>query len=259
MTTVGLLLAVLTIHEAGSAATPAKTGSAVPPAANTGSATPPAANTGSATTTTSPGSTTIKKPTGTTAAAKPTPTNDTQFATELSGYNEVHFSGGGGAQLPALPATLRGAISTKAIGEFTATLNSTGDIIDYELSYSGLESDVTQGHIHFGQPGTVGGIVVWLCQTAGTPAPEPVRDEKITPLCPGPRDGSVKGTITAHQVLEVTGQGIAAKEFDELVRALQNRTGYANVHTQAFPQGEIRGQIGVINETLPGDTSPTLR
>ncbi|HEX2228461.1 MAG TPA: CHRD domain-containing protein [Candidatus Binatia bacterium] len=179
----------------------------------------------------------------------------TQFATELSGYNEVIFSGGGSEKaFPVPAATLRGAISTKATGKFSATLNTAGDIIDYELSYSGLEADVTQAHIHFGQRHTVGGIVVWLCQTAANPAPESVRDEKITPLCPGPRDGSVKGTITADQVLAVTGQGIAAREFDELVRALQNRAGYANVHTRDFPQGEIRGQIRVLDENVPTQT-----
>jgi len=32
-------------------------------------------------------------------------------------------------------------------------------------------------------------------------------------------------------------------EFEEFVRALRNDSGYANVHTTAFPGGEIRGQI----------------
>ena len=62
-----------------------------------------------------------------------------QFSARLSGYNEVHFNAGP-------PATLRGAISTKATGSFTATLNNAEDIIDYELSYSGLEGNVTQAH-----------------------------------------------------------------------------------------------------------------
>jgi CHRD domain len=73
------------------------------------------------------------------------------FTARLSGYNEVHFNAGP-------PAALRGAVSTKASGSFSATLNNAGDIIDYELSYKGLEGTVTQAHIHFGQPSTVGGI-----------------------------------------------------------------------------------------------------
>ncbi len=86
-----------------------------------------------------------------------------RFSARLSGYNEVHFIAG----VPAL----RGAISTQARGSFRAVIDDRAETIHYELSFEGLESDVTQSHIHFGQRHTVGGIVVWLCQTAGTPAP----------------------------------------------------------------------------------------
>jgi len=106
-----------------------------------------------------------------------------------------------------------------------------------------LEGTVTQAHIHFGQPSTVGGIVVWLCQTAGTPAPSPVDSTNITPICP--TEGTVKGTITAIQVLAQTAQGISAGEFDELVRALRAETAYANVHSTLHTPGEIRGPIRV--------------
>ena len=160
-----------------------------------------------------------------------------QFSARLSGYNEVHFNAGP-------PATLRGAISTKATGSFTATLNNAEDIIDYELSYSGLEGNVTQAHIHFGQPSTVGGIVVWLCQATNKPDP-PLDDPTITPICPGPNEGTVKGTITASEVLTVAGQAISAGEFGELVRALRAETAYANVHSSLHGPGEIRGQVRV--------------
>jgi hypothetical protein len=135
-------------------------------------------------------------------------------------------------------------VSTKATGSFSATVNNAGDIIDYELSYTGLEGDVTQAHIHFGQPHTVGGIVVWLCQAANKPDP-PLDNPDITPLCPGAREGTVKGTITAEEVLTVAGQGISAGEFAELVRALRAESAYANVHSTAFGPGEIRGQIRI--------------
>ena len=71
------------------------------------------------------------------------------------------------------PATLRGAISTKAEGTFRARLRKNMDVIDYELTYEGFEGTVTQAHIHFGQRHTVGGIVVWLCETAGTQSSGP--------------------------------------------------------------------------------------
>jgi hypothetical protein len=53
----------------------------------------------------------------------------------------------------------------------------------------------------------------------------------------------VVGTITPAQVLAQAGQGIAAGEFDEVVRALRAGAMYANVHTATFGPGEIRGQI----------------
>jgi len=166
---------------------------------------------------------------------------DHKFFSRLSGYNEVHFIAGDTTATPIVPPALRGAISTKASGAFEAILNRNEDIIDYVLSYKDLEGTVTQAHIHFGQRHTVGGIVVWLCQTSTNPAPVAVRS--LTPACPTP-DGTVKGTITAAQVLAQPAQGFAvAGEFEELVRALRAGAAYANVHTSLHGPGEIRGQI----------------
>lgn len=162
-----------------------------------------------------------------------------QFSARLSGYNEVHFSGGGGAALPVPGATLRGAVSTKAKGSFRATIDDSLQLIRYELSYEDLEGTVTQAHIHFGQRHTVGGITVWLCQTAGTPAPAAV--SAATPTCPA--SGTVQGTIGPGQVLATPGQGIADGEFAEVLRAIRAGATYANVHSTLFPPGEIRGQI----------------
>src|SRR2546427_2419117 len=139
----------------------------------------------------------------------------------LSGYNEVHFI----ANVPAL----RGAISTAARGTFRATIHESPPSIDYTITYEGLEGTVTQSHIHFGQPRTVGGIVVWLCQTTAAPAPAAV--SAATPTCPGPHDGTVTGTILPGQVITVVGQGISAGEFTELVRAIRAGVTYANVHS----------------------------
>lgn len=155
-----------------------------------------------------------------------------RLRTRLSGYEEVHFSAGP-------PASLRGAVSTRASGRFTATIDADESSIAYELIYADLEGDVTQAHIHFGQQHTVGGIVVWLCQTAGTPAPAAVA--AVTPICPAA--GTVTGTITPSQVLAVAPQGIDAGEFAELVRAIRAGTTYVNVHSSLFPPGEIRGQL----------------
>ncbi len=159
-----------------------------------------------------------------------------KFAARLSGYNEVHFIAGP-------PAALRGAVSTQASGSFRAVIDDGASTIHYELSYEGVggrEGAVTQAHIHFGQRHTVGAIVVWLCQTAGTPAPAAVA--AVTPFCPTP-GGTVTGTITPAQVLTATGQGINTGEFDEVVRAIRAGATYANVHSTVFAPGEIRGRI----------------
>jgi len=168
--------------------------------------------------------------------------NDGQkFTADLSGYNEVHFIAGNADVTPAVPPALRGAISTGASGKFALRIDKSGTMMEYVLQYEGLESDVTQSHIHFGQRHTVGGIVVWLCQTTGTPAPASVAT--LTPACPGAREGTVSGTITADNVLTVTGQGIAAGEFEELLNAIRAGAAYANVHSTTFTPGEIRGHI----------------
>ena len=155
------------------------------------------------------------------------------FRARLSSYNEVHFIAGP-------PAALRGAISSVATGSFQAEIDDKHNTIDYTLTYSGLESDVAQAHIHFGQRHTPGGIVVWLCQAT---ARAPAAVANLTPECPGARAGTVSGTIRPEQVLAVTGQGIDAGEFDELLRAIRAGATYANVHTAVNAPGEIRGQL----------------
>jgi hypothetical protein len=156
-----------------------------------------------------------------------------RFRTSLSGFNEVHFAAGP-------PATLRGAISSTGRGRFEAEYDGL-NTISYRLSYRDLEGAVTQSHIHFGQRSTVGGIVVWLCETAASPAPPAVA--AVTPDCPEP-SGTVSGTITAAQVLAQTAQGIEAGAFDEVVRAIRAGAMYVNVHSSLFPPGEIRGHLG---------------
>jgi hypothetical protein len=169
----------------------------------------------------------------------------------LSGFNEVLFSGGGGTALPVPGATLVGAVSTPARGTFRATIDQGGALIRYRLSYRDLKAPVTQAHIHFGQRHTVGGIVVWLCKTAAA-APTSPAVAALTPDCPA--SGTVEGTIVPAQVLQLTAQGFAAGDFNELVRAIRAGATYANVHSSSpgvppapqlgFPGGEIRGQIG---------------
>src|SRR5215216_5295301 len=142
-----------------------------------------------------------------------------EFATDLAGYEEVP------------------AVSTDGSGEVDVEVARDGESLRFELHYRALESPVTQSHIHFGQKDVNGGIVVFFCSNLGNgPAG--------TPPCPQPPPGetaTVEGTRTAADVIGPAAQGIAPGQFDELVRALRAGVAYANVHSQQWPAGEIRG------------------
>ena len=138
-----------------------------------------------------------------------------------------------GARLSGLQETP--AVSTTASGEFRGRINNSETELAYEIEFSGLEGTITQSHIHFGQKSVAGGIMIWLCGTGTNPGPGG------TPVCP--QSGKVTGTITAANVIGPSGQGIAAGEFAEALRAIRRGVAYANVHSSKYPGGEIRGQI----------------
>jgi CHRD domain-containing protein len=128
-------------------------------------------------------------------------------------------------------------ISTTATGSFTGRIDPAAKTIAYTLTYSGLSSPALFAHIHFGQKGVAGGVSAFLCGGGGKPA------------CPA-TSGTVSGTIAASDVVNTVAgtvnQGIAAGEFDELVRAMKAHATYANVHSQSFPGGEIRAQLKLV-------------
>ena len=128
------------------------------------------------------------------------------------------------------------AVSSAASGRFKARVDSASQTLSYELSFSGLEGDVRQAHIHVGQNGVNGGIMVWLCQTAANVSP-------VTTTPPCPQSGTVSGVLTAADVVGPAGQGIAAAEFAEMLKAIGAGVAYANVHSSKFTGGEIRGQL----------------
>jgi hypothetical protein len=125
------------------------------------------------------------------------------------------------------------ALSSPGRGTFKASLSDDGSTVSYELTYSGLEGTASVSHIHFGQRSVNGGVSVFLC--GGT-----------KPACPA--SGTVTGEFTAADVTGPAGQGIAAGEFAELLRAMRSGNTYANVHSSKFPGGEIRGQIKAHDE-----------
>ena len=154
-----------------------------------------------------------------------------------------------GLAIPAMAADNFGArlrgweepppVSTLGQGFFFASLNEPESTLTYSLVYFGLQGTPTQAHIHIGQPGVNGGIVLFLCTNLAAPAGVPV-----PPACPNaPGQNFVTGTLTAANVITQTAQGIASGEFSEVIDAMRALASYANIHSDQFPGGEIRGQI----------------
>ena len=150
-----------------------------------------------------------------------------RFSARLLGINEVP------------------SVSTGATGSLKATISKDEQSIEYELTFTGLQSPVTQSHIHIAQPDVNGGIVIWFCQTAA--ALDPVNT--ATQQCPV-NGGTIVGTIRPSDIRVQAAQGLptalsASDKFDRVVAAIRSGNAYANVHTAQSPGGEIRGQIQV--------------
>jgi CHRD domain-containing protein len=135
-----------------------------------------------------------------------------RFSARLHGYQEV-------------PAN-----STTGRGTFVARLIEP-TVLEYRLRYANLEGTPTlAAHIHLGQRTANGGVSAFLCGGGDKPPCTPT-------------NGEIEGTIDPADVIGPAGQGIAAGEFNELIRAMRAGVTYANVHTTKHPGGEIRGQI----------------
>lgn len=109
-----------------------------------------------------------------------------------------------------LTATLSGqnevpANNSTATGTFTGTYDSDAKTLTYEVTYQGINP--TMGHIHRGAPGKNGGVEIGFKDASSSP---------------------IRGTATLTQA-----------KADSLMAGLY----YVNLHTQAFPGGEIRGNI----------------
>jgi hypothetical protein len=115
-------------------------------------------------------------------------------------------------------------VSTPWTGTETATLNTTTDLFSWNVSFS-YSDTATYGipdmaHFHFGPPGVIGPIEIPLADTSTT-----------NPLTPIPTSFVGSQTVTATQA-------------DQIAAGLW----YAEVHTNVFPLGIIRGQLTVVPE-----------
>ncbi len=133
-------------------------------------------------------------------------------------------------QTPNIFAQMNGAnerpnpVTTSANG--AAVFTRSGATVNYTVAYQGLASAPTGLHIHaIATTATNAGVVVNLMPTPLTSA-----------------SGVLTGSFTASAILSIGGQ--PAISMDSLYVLLQNGSAYVNVHSSAFPGGEIRGQTG---------------
>lgn len=131
------------------------------------------------------------------------PPTASQFLAELNGGNEV----------PPVDSSASG----------TASFSIKGGVLSYKIQVSRLD-DVTGAHLHLGQPGANGDVVVDLLRGSDKSPTEQgimitgsINDAGLT----GPLEG---------------------KSIDILIDAMKEDV-YINLHTAVYPDGEIRGQV----------------
>ncbi|HRF58457.1 MAG TPA: CHRD domain-containing protein [Fimbriimonadaceae bacterium] len=100
--------------------------------------------------------------------------------------------------------------ASPAVGAITGVFDDVTNVLNMQVNASGFVANLTAGHIHQAPVGTNGGVIVVLANTAG-------------------------GTVWASSGNYAL---TAAQETQGLGGNL-----YVNLHTNAFPGGEIRGQL----------------
>lgn len=128
------------------------------------------------------------------------------------------------------------ALSTAGRGEFRGRLSVDRQEMEYRLIYHDLVGEVAQAHLHLGQRSVNGGIAIFLCTNLGN---DPTGN---APPCPPPGE-PVSGTVSAADVIGPAAQGLLPGDWEAFRDALRAGVTYANVHTDLFPAGEIRGQV----------------
>lgn len=108
------------------------------------------------------------------------------------------------------------AVDTDASGEIEMELDDDGTELEYELDVDDIV-DVVAAHIHMGEEGENGDVVVTLEHD----------------------DDRSEGTITEDHL-----EGpLAGGELADLIELIEDSNAYVNVHTEENPDGEIRGQL----------------
>ena len=148
----------------------------------------------------------------------------------LAGGFQFNATATGAEEVPPRAST--------AVAKVNVKLNREAGTASFNLRVTEAIENVLQAHLHRGVTGTNGPIAVWLY-----PAAPPAS------LIPGTTEGTLaKGEWTPASLCYsptapycVNGAG----DWDHFVADLEAGNLYLNLHTTAFPGGEIRGQVGV--------------
>jgi hypothetical protein len=147
-----------------------------------------------------------------------------------------------------LSANLTGAqevppVNTSAAGTATLRINEEGTRIDFTLTVSTApQSPIREAHLHIAPAGVNGPIVLDFCTTSLVSPPANV---PLPPACPSP-PFTLSGSLTVLNLRTLTSQQIQAtgvNSFADTVNQILAGNAYANVHTENFRGGEIRGQL----------------
>jgi hypothetical protein len=127
------------------------------------------------------------------------------------------------ASLSATNERQANPVNSTATGLATFALRS-NDSLDFVVTVTGLTGPATASHIHVGSGAQNGAVVNGFTINSGVST------------------GTVAaGTIVLSKLVAGTPAGQISG--DSLRVLINNGNGYVNVHTSAYPGGEVRGQI----------------
>jgi hypothetical protein len=125
-------------------------------------------------------------------------------------------------------------VETDATGGAVFALTDEGTELEFALLVNAIE-DVDQAHVHLGEVDEDGPVVVWLY-------PEPEAD------APELLEGRFDGILTADAITDEHVGDEAGGTIEGLVDEIRDGNAYVNVHTEAYPEGEIRGQLVTVQD-----------
>jgi len=102
--------------------------------------------------------------------------------------------------------------------------------LDFKVNVTNLEN-IKSAQIHLGEFGQNGEIIVSLLKSL---SPVDVHNGTL-----------VEGQVTPSELVGP----LKGKTINELVQLFNNTKTYVNIHTEQYPNGEIRGQITTVNTT----------